>query len=83
MIRKVLCNFTQFLYIRSCYDFSSPFYTVFDPFFLLLGSTMRKEKRNENFYIDYHTKKLEADRQYKSYLKWCYKKGEVPMNKKE
>ena len=50
---------------------------------IILWAVLAKllEKR-KNFYIQKHTAKNINDVDYKIYLKWCLKNGEIPMNKK-
>lgn len=35
----------------------------------------------KNPYIQIHSKKLENDRNYENYLKWCVQNNEIPMDK--
>lgn len=35
----------------------------------------------KNYYIGYHEEKLCNDVYYEEYLKWCYVKSEIPMDK--
>lgn len=41
----------------------------------------RKFKRPENPYVALHKLKVKNDRNYARYVQWCYKNGEIAMDK--
>ena len=43
---------------------------------------LRHQNQKKNSYIDVHQKKKLDDLKYKSYLKWCEKENEIPIDKR-
>ncbi len=47
----------------------------------MVSQPAKPKKVINNPYVNIHTKKLENDRNYENYLKWCESVGEIPMEK--
>lgn len=48
---------------------------------LIWQNNKEKNKTPKNPYIAKHSEKINNDKNYREYLRWCEKNGEIPMRK--